>query len=366
MPPLCRTTNWSIFPSVLMVRAAVIGGCIVTSSLVKDAQKYKTSVYYSLACFYVFVGCTDAQARHLFRTETVRGQQIGRLQQQQQPSKKAQTTRQTTSWRRLLRVFLHDLPLFVSALFAAAIALKILLQESAKHLLAKRRRANMRMMAIIVAAPTILVDTQLRTVLLCLNNASKTIVGSMLFAAGEVSMRVGKTRYMERMARRMAARRSLPPSLPGRVQTARIHVQPRRAPSLDTIDPIQDRVSRLLSLHAAEIYSEMYAKYIAMGCSYAILFFFGSHPKYDLGLVGSTPESSTSTGTAFRVQWRNVGTAGFQLGIEILVDIVACAFEIRSGIEFEHFNKDDSFLAVFMVAIALVNVHISSSVYLHS
>ncbi|KAF4325113.1 hypothetical protein BBO99_00000506 [Phytophthora kernoviae] len=173
-------------------------------------------------------------------------------------------------------------------------------------------------MAILVAAPTILVDTQLRTVLLCQNSASMTIVGSLLFAAAEIFLRVSKTVYVKWL-----------------------------------------------------IYSDMYAEYIAMGCSYAILFFFGSHPKYELSRVGSTPGSSNSSNTvagttAFLVRWRNVGTVGLQLGVEVIVDFVACALEIRSGIDFEHFNKDDSFLAVFMVAIALVNVHISSSVYLDS
>ncbi|KAG6960702.1 hypothetical protein JG688_00009477 [Phytophthora aleatoria] len=59
------------------------------------------------------------------------------------------------------------------------------------------------------------------------------------------------------------------------------------------VDPIQDRAHRLLSLHAAEIYSDMHAEYIAMGCSYAILFFFGAHPK--TALVVTPPLSTGPT-----------------------------------------------------------------------
>uniref|UniRef100_H3HDC3 Cation/H+ exchanger domain-containing protein n=1 Tax=Phytophthora ramorum TaxID=164328 RepID=H3HDC3_PHYRM len=245
----------------------------------------------------------------------------------------------SSSRRRFLRGIIHDLPLLVSALFATAyvhivsaitivsqwdlalfalcsVALKLLLQELAKSFLSKKRRTpNMRLMAITVAAPTILIDTQLRTVVLCQANASMTLVGSLLLALAE---------------------------------TSQIHVAPlRRTSSLHIIDPVQDRVHRLLSLHAAEVYSDMHAEYIAMGCSYGILFFFGSHPN-------SRP-----------LQWTNAGISGFQLGLEVVVDFVACALEIHLGINFEHFNQENSFLAVFMVAVALVNVHISSGIYLH-
>lgn len=74
------------------------------------------------------------------------------------------------------------------ALFAVcSVSLKLLLQELAKNFMVKKRRTpNMRMMAITVAAPTILIDPQLRTVLLCQDNASMTVVGSFLLALAEV------------------------------------------------------------------------------------------------------------------------------------------------------------------------------------
>ncbi|KAG3101174.1 hypothetical protein PI125_g14537 [Phytophthora idaei] len=127
------------------------------------------------------------------------------------------------------------------------------------------------------------------------------------------------------------------------------------------VDPIQDRAHRLLSLHAAEIYSDMHAEYIAMGCSYAILFFFGAHPKYELGDYGNS-----ISGHITAVHWTNASITGLQLGIEIIVDFVACALEIRRGIDFEQLNQDDSFLVVFVIAVSLVNVHISSGMYLSS
>lgn len=50
--------------------------------------------------------------------------------------------------------------------------------------------------------------------------------------------------------------------------------------------------------------------------------------------------------------------------MKVVTDFIACALEIRRGIDFERFNQDDAFLAVFMAAVALVNVHISSGIYL--
>lgn len=61
----------------------------------------------------------------------------------------------------------------------------------------------MRSMVIIVATPTIMVDTQLRTVLMCQDSASLKLVGSVLLAVGEVAFRVAKTLFVTRKARRI-------------------------------------------------------------------------------------------------------------------------------------------------------------------
>eukprot|EP00644_Phytophthora_capsici_P008673 jgi/Phyca11/111607/e_gw1.20.593.1 len=288
--------------------------------------------------------------------------------------------------RRFVRVLLHDLPLVASTIFATAyvhivsvipiatqwdlalfavcsVSLKLLLQELAKSFLTKKRRTpNMRTMAITVAAPTILIDTQIRTVLLCQDNASMTVAGSLLLAAAEIFIRMAKTAYVQWNVLRIQAQHPqqnpVLPVLPGTKSPKTmnfVHVAPvRTTSSMHIIDPIEDRVHRVLSLHAVEIYADMNAEYIAMGCSYGILFFFGSHPKYLLG-----------NGINSNSRWTNLSITGLQLGIEMLVDFVSCALEIQRGIDFEQFHKDNSFLSVFMMTVALVNVHISSGIYLH-
>ncbi|KAG6955121.1 hypothetical protein JG687_00011410 [Phytophthora cactorum] len=77
-------------------------------------------------------------------------------------------------------------------------------------------------------------------------------------------------------------------------------------------------------------------------------------------------QNTSISGHITAVHWTNASITGLQLGIEIIVDFVACALEIRRGIDFEQLNQDDSFLAVFVIAVSLVNVHISSGMYLSS
>jgi hypothetical protein len=379
-----------ISPYFVVVGLSVVGGCVVLSRVLEESSRAKACAYFTLLCFYAFVVFTEAQTRHLFRTETVRGQ--ARTLQQTKRMQRYPTTNQSSkpsspSRRRFLRAILHDLPLMLSALFATtyvhvvstitivhqwdlalftvcSVSLKLILQEIAKHFLTKKRRTpNMRLMAITVAAPTILVDTQLRTVLLCQDNASMTVMGSLLLALAEVCIRMARTIYVQWLVGRVVSRsphQAIAPVVAPRAkkaaQISQIHVAPvRRTSSLSIIDPTQDRVHLLLALHAAEVYADMYAEYIAMGCSYGILLFFGAHPKYQLS--GSSSHTSASG-------WTNASVTGLQLGVEVVVDVVACALEIRRGIDFEQFNQEHAFLSVFVVAIALVNVHISSGIYL--
>ncbi|KAH7463565.1 hypothetical protein KRP22_008225 [Phytophthora ramorum] len=108
----------------------------------------------------------------------------------------------------------------------------------------------------------------------------------------------------------------------------------------------------MMALHAAEVYTDMNAEYIAMGCSYAILFFFGSHTRFNLG------DQTGASYSIFPV------TIALQVGIELVVDFGSSVFEIRLGIDFESFNEDGAYLAFFMMVIAITNIHISSGIYL--
>jgi hypothetical protein len=100
---------------------------------------------------------------------------------------------------------------------------------------------------------------------------------------------------------------------------------------------------KMTALHAVEVYTDMNAEYIAMGCSYAILFFFGSHAKFNLG---------DQSGASYAI-----------FPVELVVDFVSSVLEIRLGVDFESFNQDGAYLAFFMMVIAVTNIHISSGIY---
>ncbi|RLN96993.1 hypothetical protein BBJ28_00016374 [Nothophytophthora sp. Chile5] len=387
-----KKLTWRTSPIFIAVGLAIAGGCFAISSLLWEDRQYNVSTYYTHCCSYLFVGCTNVHARHLFRTETVRGQTQTLKQQAQLARHPSRLQAPRTPSRQYLRVLCHDLPLIVSALFATvyvhvvsfitiktqwdlalfalcSITMKLVIQELAKTFLFKQRRTpHMRTMAITVAAPTILVDTQLRTVLLCQDSASMTLVSSLVLAAAEIFMRTSKSAYVRWRTRRIMAQppqqqKAVSPSsgeTPSESKRVRAALQ-RSTSTMILVDVTQDRVQRLLALYAAEAYADMYAEYIAMGCSYGILYFFSKHPKYEIGAGGVV---STTDRSAMTSHWSYMATVALQVGIEVLVDFLACAVEIQHGIDFENFNQDDAFLAVFMVAVALINVHISSSIYL--
>ncbi|KAE9341189.1 hypothetical protein PF008_g10743 [Phytophthora fragariae] len=116
------------------------------------------------------------------------------------------------------------------------------------------------------------------------------------------------------------------------------------------------RIQKLTALHAAEVYADMHGEYIAMCCAYVIIICFGSNPRFLLG-----GNASTSTTHSFEVT-----TVLVQMGIEVVVDLIAIPLEIRFGVHFEKFHKDDAFLAIFMVLVAVMNIHIASGTYMRS
>ncbi|KAL4157486.1 hypothetical protein PRNP1_003602 [Phytophthora ramorum] len=110
---------------------------------------------------------------------------------------------------------------------------------------------------------------------------------------------------------------------------------------------------------APEIYSDMYAEYMAMGCSYAIMFFFWNHPQYQF--IESPSEKSEAT-----QRFHQFLLFAFQVSVEVVVDFIACNIEVMQGIDFNSFDQNDPFLTFFMSVLAFGNVSISAGLYIHS
>jgi hypothetical protein len=233
--------------------------------------------------------------------------------------------------------------------------IKLVIQAIAKIYLRRRKRTpSVRTMAIIVAAPTILVDTQLRTVLLCLDSKALTLTSSVLLAIAKTVLRLATALLMRRQARE--ALKKFPPPLRTPVaEGLNLRVQSilsssASSPELEGIA----RAQKLIALHAAEVYADMHGEYIAMFCAYVITICFGSNTRFLLG-------GNASTSLTHEIEF---STVLVQLGIEVVVDAIAVPLEIRFGINFEKFQKDDAFLAIFMILVAVVSIHIASGVYL--
>ncbi|GMF14162.1 unnamed protein product [Phytophthora lilii] len=161
-----------------------------------------------------------------------------------------------------------------------------------------------------------------------------------LYYLVEIALRAVKTRHVQHQLRRISVFCVVTVKNPGRKSSSRKkRTKLGLVRSASSLTPLSTRsedltTQKLLSLHAAEVYADMCAEYIAMGSS-----------------------------TAATVAFMNDGyfaTIALQLGI----DLVATSLEISRGVDFDAFNRDDVFLVLFMVGIATLNVHISSGVYL--
>ncbi|KAJ8546898.1 hypothetical protein ON010_g11337 [Phytophthora cinnamomi] len=372
--------------SVLVTAMSIgVGMAIATHDIIHDTLK--ADVYWPMMCYNFILTVTDAHTRHIFKVETVSGQTkaLRQSRRARQLNTAIPPSRKSPSLGQFRRVFVQNLALVISGLAAGAFVhiassiqmrkkwelvvfamcsqtIKLLIQAAAKLYLARRKRTpSLRTMAIIVAAPTILVDTQLRTVLLCLDSKSLTLAGSVLLALAKMGLRLMTAQLMRHQIRKTLVKYPLPrvgmSAEDGTVKTLRIQsllvgTGSLSSPELEGVV----RIQKLAALHAAEVYADMHGEYIAMCCAYVIIICFGSDPRF---LLGGNASSNTTHQFEFT-------TVLLQMGIEVVVDAVAIPLEIRFGVRFEKFHKDDAFLAIFMVLVAVFNIHIASGVYMNA
>ncbi|KAG6961685.1 hypothetical protein JG688_00008953 [Phytophthora aleatoria] len=192
---------------------------------------------------------------------------------------------------------------------------KLILQESAKHLVIKKRIRSIRVMCILVAVPTVLIDTQARIVLLGTQDTDMAAAGIFGMAILEIGVRIGFELWRHQ----------------------------RQA------------------YHTAELNADMYAKYIAIGCSASILFFYSNHPHYSLlrPLKASMSESEVAARKMSQLH-----KLLLQVVVEIVVDYTSIVLEITAGIEFDRIKGLGSFLAALFGTTAVINIIISAMMFL--
>ncbi|KAG1695371.1 hypothetical protein DVH05_020409 [Phytophthora capsici] len=244
----------------------------------------------------------------------------------------------------------------ITSFLIASFVFKFTIQEVIKHYVFKKRIRSIRVMSAAVALPTVLVDTQTRIILLGTQSTNFLAFGTLGMAFLEICLRGGKAHFVYRKIHKRKAKRSerrstvLVSSHP-RVPS-RIHSKPRRASSVE----FNQWSSRVQAYHVAETISDMYAEYIAIGCSASILVFLGDHPHYSLLRKLGMSENSSE-------QSSQVEILAFQVAVELIVDFLSIILEKLAGVDFSMNKNVEAFLSVFLAAIAVLNINISVGVY---
>lgn len=272
-----------------------------------------------------------------------------------------------------------------SVLFViGSVILKFALQEFAKRVLLMRPGLPKQGQAMmLIATPTLFVDIQVRVVLLQYSNMTTTFAvgGSLGLAAIEIISRFAKMLFVRWEAlgnsgRRRRKSKSIRPSIRqisilgdlGNSTASKIFTpspssanveeanQQNAAPAGQSVSDSSRLQSmhakRILVIHACETYADMYAEYLALGCSYAVLVVFSKNPHFNL-YYSSGSASSTSYWALF----------GLQIVIEVAVDAVSSAIEVALGLEVESISQHTWTAASYMVLLAFVNVGLCGGLY---
>ncbi|KAJ0401998.1 hypothetical protein P43SY_006513 [Pythium insidiosum] len=290
------------------------------------------------------------------------------------PPSEAAVPRESVSrrWTAWCRIFVVRFPMFVCLVLASAYVqllieypitshtglvlllacnylVKLVLHTLAKALLLARNVKNVRTMFLTIGLPTVLIDTQLRIILQRAPHSNLTIVGSLVMTAIEICTRTAKAVATRRQLRALDASSQQSP------QPAFKRARRRRS-SADAVDPVRHK-SKILALRSAELYADMSAEYIAMGCSAAMLFFYWDHPRFRLN-------DSTAPGPATPWELSQTVVLLGQLVMELLVDFVSCAVECAHGVTFHAIDQQRVYLASLFVTAAAINMGISIGMYL--
>ncbi|RLN95493.1 hypothetical protein BBJ28_00017813 [Nothophytophthora sp. Chile5] len=419
---LLRRMTWHlVFSSI-----AVVGGdYAMYMVLPEEGHQYKPGLYVSAFWGYYILVRADVIVRQIFRTETVRGLARSAVKASQREPRQLgdQPAGRTTpgliiqararkrrkhrrpwmaSLRQFLHVYIQNLPVVLSSLVAViyvhvisqcvsftgqwellalasgSLALKLAMQELVKrHLMAARRLVPKRVMIALVSTPTILVDTQVRMLLLRLQNVKLSVLSTVLLGISEIAVRSIRATIMQRYAHSPSVVGAPHGLIPERRVRALVVAPVTRSPSARQMTMFQLQVHpwdesaqslarietearerKIHALHAIEIYADMYAEFIAIGCSYAILFFYWNHPQFQFASLLKADTSGASRGQQL------LPLGGLQLGVEVLVDYIACSIEAAQGVEFASFDQNDPFLVFFLTILSFSNVAISAGLYI--
>ncbi|KAL3657147.1 hypothetical protein V7S43_017941 [Phytophthora oleae] len=384
------TKKTSPYLAVSLVIMIGIGLLVQKTPLMREYFEYKTHFYIGNLSNLIFTTGIAISARRIYYEETDQGHErrsaLNDISEPRQtrlatgpaPSRphRAPKYRSTNFWREYLVQFPNAVHIWVCGGFVHVVSwygvlnrgtavimgftvfgigMKLAFQVAARHYILKKKIRSIRTMCVLVGLPTVLIDTQSRIILLGTQTNSFLVAGTFAMAVAELSLRVGKATFIFWTIRRRAS------VLENELQ--KLSERPQGGPSISALKLEFELWKRqIISYYTAELTADMYAEYIAIGCSQSIVFWWVGHPLY--------PALQLDTGSAMNLRdvamWRfnQVAMLSFQFVVEIFVDYLCVVLEMAAGIDFERIESLSTFLGVLFMMMAVLNINISSVVYL--
>ncbi|KAJ0397515.1 hypothetical protein P43SY_005641 [Pythium insidiosum] len=388
-------------PFYVVAAAAMVGITAGCAALDCPLRAYKIEYYLGCLAQYFYLVGLGLVARFVFKRETIQWQdRVGSANASAsastQPRRVATSAASARLFHRWPRMALARLPFLVSfiaavayiqvlsalvidseaklvALMAGNLLMKMLVQRVLKRsmqrvniqhirsmLLLRVNIQHIRSMLLLVGFPIVLIDTQLRIILQRVTSVSLTFQGSFLMVLMEIAVRVFKSRSLRHQIARLDDQERTLSTVA--VAPARTETQAN-----ETRSQLVRTKQQLLIYRSAELYADMSAEYIAMGCAAALLVVLWDHPKYRLGaLVASHIHTSDSSSEGPVQKWSRQQTVALavQVVMEMGVDLISCVVEIAHGVTFYEVRKEGAYVALLFIATAVANVMVSTVVYL--
>ncbi|KAJ0391341.1 hypothetical protein ATCC90586_010542 [Pythium insidiosum] len=341
-------------PFYVVAAAAMVGITAGCAALDCPFRAYKIEYYLGCLAQYFYLVGLGLVARFVFKRETIQGQdRVGSASSSTQPRRIATSATSARLFHRWPRMALARLPFLVSfiaavayiqvlsalvidseaklvALMAGNLLMKMLVQRVLKRSMQRVNIQHIRSMLLLVGFPIVLIDTQLRIILQRVTSVSLTFQGSFLMVLMEIAVRVFKSRSLRHQIARLDDQERTLSTVA--VAPARTETQAN-----ETRSQLVRTKQQLLIYRSAELYADMSAEYIAMGCAAALLVVLWDHPKYRLGaLVASHIHTSDSSSEGPVQKWSRQQTVALavQVVMEMSVDLVSCVVEIAHGVTF--------------------------------
>jgi hypothetical protein len=374
----------------LLVQALALGAVYVIMWASDEvASAYKPHFY--LACMWntLYTAAVDEASRSIYQRETTEGLRKGHANKAPYWKRYGQAVYRAANFTCVAMIAASvvdictaiDLLTTNVALFlfsVASVALKTVVLTIMKRIALNRASlrhgsTSLRKIYVLTAVPTVLINTQVRLVMMRSVGLNSSVLGFLLLGAFEPLVRMAKVQHFRRQMRhkgeeqvRRQSRRSSRDSL-----TRSNSIRPmsksssseRRLVQMSSSRKLMRRASifnarqSLLHFHAAESHADMCSEYIAIMCSASIFFFLRHDPRF-----GWHPADDADA-----KDWiRTVTMVSWQVAIEMVVDFVCCVFELANGIPLHASESLGGFLSAVFTSSAIVSVSISVFLCIHA